>query len=96
VDLNGKVAFVTGGSGDIGRAIAEALAASGTDVAVSYVGEAGRAAATVEAVRKAGRQGRAVQLDQRDPKSIDLCLEMVMGHFGDTVACVEGNRRRRL
>jgi 3-oxoacyl-[acyl-carrier protein] reductase len=82
VDLNGKVAFVTGGSGDIGRAIAEALAASGTDVAVSYVGEVGRADAVVEAVRSAGRRGRAVQLDQRDPKSIDLCLEKVMDHFG--------------
>jgi len=82
VDLNGKVAFVTGGSGDIGRAIAEALAASGADVAVSYLGEADRAAAVVEAVRRAGRQGHAVQLDQRDPKSIDLCLEKVMGHFG--------------
>jgi 3-oxoacyl-[acyl-carrier protein] reductase len=82
VDLNGKVAFVTGGSGDIGRAIAEALAASGTDVAVSYVGEAGRAGAVVEAVRRAGRQGHTVQLDQRDRKSIDLCLEKVMGHFG--------------
>jgi 3-oxoacyl-[acyl-carrier protein] reductase len=82
VDLNGKVAFVTGGSGDIGRAIAEALAASGTDVAVSYVGDAGRAGAVVEAVRRAGRQGHAVQLDQRDPKSIDLCVEKVIGHFG--------------
>jgi 3-oxoacyl-[acyl-carrier protein] reductase len=82
VDLDGKVAFVTGGSGDIGRAIAEALAASGADVAVSYVGEADRAAAVVEAVRRAGRQGRAVQLDQRDPKSIDLCLEKVIGDFG--------------
>jgi 3-oxoacyl-[acyl-carrier protein] reductase len=82
VDLKGKVAFVTGGSGDIGRAIAEALAACGTAVAVSYVGEVGRADAAVEAVRRAGRQGLAVQLDQRDPKSIDLCLEKVMGHFG--------------
>lgn len=43
MDLDGKVAFVTGGSGDIGKAIAKALAASGTDVAVSYVAEAGRA-----------------------------------------------------
>lgn len=68
MDLNGKVAFVTGGSGDIGRAIALALAASGTDVAVSYVGETGRAEAVVEAVQKAGRQGHAVHLDQRDPK----------------------------
>jgi 3-oxoacyl-[acyl-carrier protein] reductase len=82
VDLKGKVAFVTGGSGDIGRAIAEALAAAGADVAVSYVGEAGRAGAVVEAVRSAGRRAHAVQLDQRDPASIDRCLGQVMGHFG--------------
>jgi 3-oxoacyl-[acyl-carrier protein] reductase len=82
MDLSGKVAFVTGGSGDIGRAIALALAASGTDVAVAYVGEAGRAEAVVEAVRRAGRQGHAVQLDQRDPKSIERCVEKMFGHFG--------------
>lgn len=82
MDLTGKVAFVTGGSGDIGKAIAQALAACGTDVVVSYVGEAGRADATVEAVRRAGRQGHAVQLDQRDAKSIDTCVEKVTGYFG--------------
>ena len=82
MDLNGKVAFVTGGSGDIGKAIARALAASGTNVLVSYVGDAGRATAAVEAIREAGRQGHAVHLDQRDPKSIDVCVEKVMGHFG--------------
>ena len=82
MDLNGKVAFVTGGSGDIGRAIAEALAAAGADVAVSYIREAGRAGAVVEAVRKAGRKSHAVQLDQRDSTAIDPCLETVMGHFG--------------
>jgi 3-oxoacyl-[acyl-carrier protein] reductase len=47
MDLAGKVAFVTGGSGDIGGAIARALAAAGVDIAVSYVGSAERAAATV-------------------------------------------------
>lgn len=82
MDLNGKVAFVTGGSGDIGKAIAQALASSGTDVVVSYVGDAGRANAAVEAIHKAGRRGHAVHLDQRDPKSIDACVEKVMGHFG--------------
>jgi 3-oxoacyl-[acyl-carrier protein] reductase len=47
VDLTGKVAFVTGGSGDVGGAIAKALAVSGVEVAVSYVGDADRANATV-------------------------------------------------
>lgn len=82
MDLKGKVAFVTGGSGDIGKAIAEALAAAGADVVVSYVGDAGRADAAVEAIRKTGRQSHAVQLDQRDPKSIDACVERVIGQFG--------------
>ena len=82
MDLAGRVALVTGASGDIGRAIAEALAAAGTNVAVTYVGEAGRAEATVAAVRKAGRQSHAVQLDQRDSKSIDQCVEQVIDRFG--------------
>jgi 3-oxoacyl-[acyl-carrier protein] reductase len=82
MDLRGKVAFVTGGSGDIGGAIARALSASGADLAVSYVGEAGRAEAVVEAVRRAGRQGHAMKLDQRDPSSIDQCVGNVIGRFG--------------
>jgi 3-oxoacyl-[acyl-carrier protein] reductase len=82
MDLMGKVALVTGASGDIGRTIALALAQSGSDVAVSYVGEALRAEAVVAAVRKAGRQSHTVQLDQRDAKSIDTCVESVIGRFG--------------
>jgi 3-oxoacyl-[acyl-carrier protein] reductase len=82
MDLIGKSAFVTGGSGDIGGAIARALAAAGTDVAISYVGQAETARATVEAVQKAGRRSAAVQLDQRDPASIDASVSSVMEHFG--------------
>lgn len=82
MDLSGKTALVTGGSGDLGKAIAEALAASGADVAVSYVGEAARAGAVVETIRRIGRRGLAVQLDQREPKSIDECVRNVIGTFG--------------
>jgi len=39
MDLKGKVAFVTGGSGDIGGSVARSLATAGADVAISYVGQ---------------------------------------------------------
>ena len=75
----GKIAFVTGGSGDLGGAIARALAAAGADVAISYVGHLEGATATVDALRATGRQSLAVPLDQRDPVSIDAAVEKVVG-----------------
>lgn len=82
MDLNDKTAFVTGGSGDIGSAIAKALAHAGIDVAISYVGHIEGANATIEAVQAAGRRGLAVQLDQRDPASIDASVDAVINEFG--------------
>jgi 3-oxoacyl-[acyl-carrier protein] reductase len=82
MDTQGKTAFVTGGSGDLGGAIAKALAAAGADVAISYVGHLEGATATVDALRATGRQSLAVLLDQRDPVSIDAAVERVVGAFG--------------
>ena len=75
MELKGKAAFVTGGSGDIGGAIARALAAAGADVAISYVGQLDAAAAMVDALRAAGSRSLAVQLDQRDPMAIDASVD---------------------
>jgi 3-oxoacyl-[acyl-carrier protein] reductase len=82
MDLKGRAAFVTGGSGDIGGAIARALAAAGADVAISYLGHPDEARATVDAVRAIGRRGLAVQLDQRDPGAIDGSVDAVVGRLG--------------
>jgi 3-oxoacyl-[acyl-carrier protein] reductase len=82
MDPQGRTAFVTGGSGDRGSAIARALAAAGADVAISYVGHLEGATATVDALRATGRQSLAVALDQRDPVSIDAAVERVVGAFG--------------
>ena len=82
MDLKGKVAFVTGGSGDIGGAIARALATAGADVAISICWPAGSAAATVDALRAAGRRSLAVQLDQRDPAAIAASVDRVVRELG--------------
>jgi 3-oxoacyl-[acyl-carrier protein] reductase len=82
MELSGKAAFVTGASGDIGGAIARVLAKAGVDVAVSYVGDAQRADATADTVKNLGRRALAVQLDQRDPNSVEASVNKVAAEFG--------------
>ncbi len=57
--LQGKVALVTGGSGDIGGAIARRLGAEGAHVIVTYVGAADAAADALKSIEDAGGGRRA-------------------------------------
>lgn len=60
-DLKGKVALVTGASLGIGRAIAQALAGAGTDVAVNYLRHQAEAEETCQFIRRSGRRALAVE-----------------------------------
>ncbi len=82
MDLTNTVAFVTGGSGDIGGAIALALARAGADVAISYVGHVDGAKAKLAEIGALGRRSAAVQLDQRDPASIERSARAVVEALG--------------
>jgi len=82
MDLSSKVALVTGGSGDIGGAVARCLGQHGAYVVVTYVGAADAAAQTVEDIISAGGQATSHQLDQRDPASIDACIERIRHEQG--------------
>ena len=61
--LQGKVAIVTGGSREIGAAMAEALAGAGAAVVIAYHGAAEQAEAVVARIRLAGGQAHAEQAD---------------------------------
>jgi enoyl-[acyl-carrier protein] reductase III len=68
--LAGKIAFVTGGSRGIGRAIALKLGRAGCDIAIVYHNSHDEAALVCETLRGFGRQALAVQADVSDTDSV--------------------------
>jgi 3-oxoacyl-[acyl-carrier protein] reductase len=72
-------ALVTGGSGEIGRAIAAELAREGLDVAVGYHADESGARSATEAVETHGRDARIVQADVGDPEEAAELVESARG-----------------
>ena len=71
MELRGRGALVTGGSGDLGTAISVALARAGCDVAVGYVGNLNGALRTLKQVEDLGRRACTVRLDQANAGTVD-------------------------
>jgi 3-oxoacyl-[acyl-carrier protein] reductase len=82
MDLQGKVAIVTGGSMGIGHAIALDLAAHGADVAINYRKHADEANAVVAEIEKMGRRGLAVQSDVASFADAQHMVDTVREKFG--------------
>ncbi|MBV1798168.1 SDR family NAD(P)-dependent oxidoreductase [Siccirubricoccus sp. G192] len=68
--LRGQVAYVTGGSRGIGRAIALALAGAGADIAICHLGDPAMAESLVQAVVAQGRRGFQMECDVASPAAI--------------------------
>jgi len=80
-ELNGRLAMVTGASRGIGRAIAEALAKAGCDVAIS-ARSADSLKETAEAVVKQGRKCIPLAQDVRDPAGAGRGVEDAASRLG--------------
>ena len=76
-ELEGKVSLVTGGSGDIGSAIAKRLGQSGSTIVITYVGAEDLANQTVDEIKAEGGNASALRLDQRDPNEIEAIISQV-------------------
>jgi 3-oxoacyl-[acyl-carrier protein] reductase len=82
IELDGKVALVTGGSRGIGKAIARRLAMQGADVAFTYRGNEAAANATVAELEGLGRRALAVQADAADGSAAETAVKTVIDAFG--------------
>ncbi|MEP0190292.1 MAG: glucose 1-dehydrogenase [Erythrobacter sp.] len=87
----GKVAVVTGGSRDIGRAVCVKLGSGGASVVVNYNSNEADADATVAAVEAAGGKAIKVKADVTKPADVDALIAAAAAAFGDEIHILVNN-----
>lgn len=83
--LAGKVAIVTGGARDIGRAVSETLAAQGAKVVVNYFNTPSDGEATVASIKEAGGEAIAVRGDMTKVDDVNNLVSATCNAFGDSI-----------
>jgi 3-oxoacyl-[acyl-carrier protein] reductase len=82
MDLEGKVALVTGGSLGIGTAISLDLAHDGADVALTFRRHEKEANAIVDKIKAMGRRAQAYKIDISDFEAVQKLVSKVVDEFG--------------
>ena len=82
MNLEGKVALITGASRGIGREIALAFAREGAKVAVNYSGSRDKANEVVDEIASIGAEAFAVQCNVADGDSVQSMVKETIERFG--------------
>ncbi|MEK4350112.1 SDR family NAD(P)-dependent oxidoreductase [Paenibacillus sp. FSL R5-0475] len=82
MDLNNKVALVTGGGTGIGKAVSLELARRGALVAVNYSRSEAEANETVNTIMNQGGQAIAVKADVSKDQEVRSMVHSIIQHFG--------------
>jgi len=90
-NLEGKVAIVTGGSRDIGRSCAIALAAAGAKVAVNYLSDEAAGKDTINAIESAGGTAILVKGDMTKGADVVNLISETRAAFGDSIDVLVNN-----
>jgi NAD(P)-dependent dehydrogenase (short-subunit alcohol dehydrogenase family) len=83
IDLTGKTALITGGTRNIGRAIAQCLAEAGADVALFYRSNEAAALRAREEIRAStGRSAEVYRADVGDEAAVEAGVAKALAEFG--------------
>jgi 3-oxoacyl-[acyl-carrier protein] reductase len=82
INLQGRVALITGGSRGIGRATAILFAKANADVAITYHVNENAAKSTLEEIQRLGRKAIAVKGNVGKSEDVKRMVKEVMDYFG--------------
>lgn len=91
MNLKNKTAIVTGGSRDIGKAVALKLASQGANVVVNYHSDASAGEATVTQIEKEGGRAIAAGGDMTKSGDVRKLIAKTVETFGDRIDILVNN-----
>src|ERR1051325_3224917 len=91
MNLQGKLAIVTGGGRDIGKAVSLKLAAEGAKVVINYSKCEGKAVETLNEIKAAGGEAILVQGDVTKQADVDKIVAETVKNYGNEIHILVNN-----